>query len=255
VVDEQPLWDIAAQHEPDEGDDGISRGEVLEGVQIPFEVEQYGNGRLPDAMLQPIGIYRHRLHASAAAAFARLRAAAATAGIDLTVTDSYRTYDQQVELKQRKPDLSATPGRSVHGWGFAVDVSVGLPPQAFGQTVYQWLQDNAPGHGWFLGRPRDEPWHWVYRGPVEPASGAAPTGGPASADAAPPAGEPPPGDRPELFVGSSGDAVRWVQRRVGVADDGEFGPRTDAAVRQFQRANGLADDGRVGPRTWAALIG
>ena len=43
-------------------------------------------------------------------------------------------------------------------------------------------------------------------------------------------------------------------RGHGVAVDGIFGPRTDAAVRAFQQQKGLAVDGIVGPNTWSALI-
>jgi D-alanyl-D-alanine dipeptidase len=158
--DEPPLFDIDATPEPDT-DAGIEdKGQqVTEGVTIPFEILEFGNGRLPTEMLQSIGLSFHKLHATAAAAFAQLRALAASAGIDLTCTDSYRTLDQQIELKRLKPDWSATPGRSIHGWGFAVDVSVGMPQKAFGPTVLQWLNDNGPPLGWFLGRPKDEPWH------------------------------------------------------------------------------------------------
>ena len=48
-------------------------------------------------------------------------------------------------------------------------------------------------------------------------------------------------------------AVRLLQRRLGVAADGVFGPGTARAVRSFQRAHGLTADGVVGPATWAAL--
>lgn len=44
-----------------------------------------------------------------------------------------------------------------------------------------------------------------------------------------------------------------LQQRLGVAADGVFGSKTDAAVRSFQRGHGLAVDGIVGARTWAAL--
>ena len=65
--------------------------------------------------------------------------------------------------------------------------------------------------------------------------------------------------------GSTGDAVRGVQEEfqfrnlsgdpnLGLAVDGIFGPKTDAAVRGFQKALGIAVDGIVGPVTWRALV-
>lgn len=61
--------------------------------------------------------------------------------------------------------------------------------------------------------------------------------------------------RPTLRRGASGDAVKIVQAKVGVADDGSFGPATEAAVREFQRKHGLVPDGIVGPGTWQAIDG
>ena len=71
-------------------------------------------------------------------------------------------------------------------------------------------------------------------------------------------------------LGSQGDAVRGVQEEFqfrnlsgdpaeGLAVDGIFGPRTDAAVRGFQQAvhqdvPSMAVDGIVGPMTWQALV-
>lgn len=57
-----------------------------------------------------------------------------------------------------------------------------------------------------------------------------------------------------------GETVRVIQDRLnalgaGLAEDGRFGPATEAAVKKFQRARRLEVDGRVGPRTWAALFG
>jgi len=70
--------------------------------------------------------------------------------------------------------------------------------------------------------------------------------------------------------GNSGDAVRGVQEEFqfrnlsgdpskGLAVDGIFGPKTDAAVRGFQQAlhadiPTVTVDGIVGPMTWQALI-
>ena len=62
-----------------------------------------------------------------------------------------------------------------------------------------------------------------------------------------------PADRPDLALESTGDAVKWVQRRLGCRPDGDFGERTEAHVKAFQQASDLFVDGEVGPHTWAAL--
>lgn len=70
--------------------------------------------------------------------------------------------------------------------------------------------------------------------------------------------------------GSTGDAVRGVQEEFqfrnlsgdpskGLAIDGIFGPKTEAAVTGFQQAlhadiPSVAVDGIVGPVTWQALV-
>jgi peptidoglycan hydrolase-like protein with peptidoglycan-binding domain len=48
--------------------------------------------------------------------------------------------------------------------------------------------------------------------------------------------------------------VRALQRKVGVAADGIFGPATERAVKRWQRRHGLAADGIVGPQTWPKLV-
>jgi peptidoglycan hydrolase-like protein with peptidoglycan-binding domain len=56
-----------------------------------------------------------------------------------------------------------------------------------------------------------------------------------------------------LREGDRGRAVRRLQRRLGAAADGVFGPQTDRAVRRFQRRQGLTADGIVGPMTRGKL--
>lgn len=49
--------------------------------------------------------------------------------------------------------------------------------------------------------------------------------------------------------------IRKVQKKVGVPDDGKFGPRTDAAVSRWQERHGLKPDGLVGIKTWTKMFG
>ena len=52
---------------------------------------------------------------------------------------------------------------------------------------------------------------------------------------------------------TSGGSVVALQKALGVAADGVYGPQTAAAVRAFQRDHGLAVDGVAGPATMGAL--
>jgi hypothetical protein len=54
-------------------------------------------------------------------------------------------------------------------------------------------------------------------------------------------------------VQTRGGSVRLLQRRLGIAADGVYGPATARAVKRFQRRHGLPADGIVGPATWSAL--
>ena len=125
----------------------------------PAELAGYGNGRVPASALAPIGHGGHRLWAPAAEAFERMHAAAARDGVDIGVTDSYRSYDAQVDLAERKGlysqgGLAARPGTSDHGWGRALDLDLDARAQA-------WMRAHGADHGFVEDTPR-EPWHWAF---------------------------------------------------------------------------------------------
>jgi len=126
----------------------------------PAELVAFGNGRIPTERLESIGVGSHKLYSPAAQAYRQMTADAAAQGVKIGITDSYRTYDSQVELAGRKGlysqgGLAATPGTSNHGWGLAVDLDLDA-------TAQQWMRDNAASYGFVEDTPR-EPWHWAYR--------------------------------------------------------------------------------------------
>lgn len=127
------------------------------GTESPQQAG-YLNGRLPLDALTKIGIGGHRLWGAAATTWMQMMRDAA-GGVSLFITDSYRTYDQQVDLAKRKGLTSqggwaATPGTSNHGWGLAVDADT---------PTINWLKANGARYGW-ANTVAKEPWHWEYVG-------------------------------------------------------------------------------------------
>ncbi|MEM1332923.1 MAG: M15 family metallopeptidase [Actinomycetota bacterium] len=130
-------------------------------MPVPDALRAFGNGHVPASALTEIAQSGHRLYAPAAASWDNLVAAARADGIEMRITDSYRSYDQQVDLVRRKGlysegGLGARPGTSNHGWGLAVDADV------TDARTREWLKVNGPRFGWIETVPR-EPWHWEFR--------------------------------------------------------------------------------------------
>lgn len=129
--------------------------------------EKFKNGRLPEATLCSIKVGSHSLRPQAAVAFQALsKAFERDFKKPICVTDSYRTFDEQVTLKAIKPSLAATPGKSNHGWGLALDLCGNI--EEFSTKEHVWMQLHAPSFGWHDpewarkdGR-KPEPWHWEY---------------------------------------------------------------------------------------------
>lgn len=144
------------------GSVGDCRGQI--------DLSGYPNGNIPVDALCPIwGTKNQRLRADAAYAFNQMsQKYAEEFGRPICVTDSYRTYEEQVSLKKRKPHLAAAPGTSNHGWGRALDLCAGI--QYFTTAQHQWMQWNAGTFGWFHPSwaqrtgSKPEAWHWEYSG-------------------------------------------------------------------------------------------
>lgn len=58
---------------------------------------------------------------------------------------------------------------------------------------------------------------------------------------------------PTLKRGASGEAVKELQRLLGIKDDGIFGIATETSVKIYQKQHNLQIDGIVGRQTWDTL--
>jgi D-alanyl-D-alanine carboxypeptidase len=122
-----------------------------------------------------------RLRKEAAESLEQMATAAASEGVVLVASSSYRSYDYQVtvynrivrELGQEAADReSAPPGYSQHQTGLVVDF--GSIDDSFAQTKASgWLLANGSRFGWSLSFPdgyeritgyRWESWHYRYLG-------------------------------------------------------------------------------------------
>lgn len=133
---------------------------AMTAAGAPTDLAKYGNGKIPASALSDIG-GGHRLWQPAAEGFKKMMAAARAAGVEIGVTDSYRSYEQQVDVAERKGlysqgGLAAKPGTSDHGWGKSVDLDLNPEAQA-------WMRANGKKYGFVEDVPR-EPWHWTFGG-------------------------------------------------------------------------------------------
>jgi zinc D-Ala-D-Ala carboxypeptidase len=129
---------------------------------IPTTLAAFGNGRVPSSALREVGATGHRLWEPAAGKLTELIGDARRAGVHIGITDSYRSYEAQVDVARRKGlysqgGLAAVPGTSDHGWGMAVDLDLDARAQA-------WMREHGPAYGFHEDTPR-EPWHWGFKPP------------------------------------------------------------------------------------------
>jgi D-alanyl-D-alanine carboxypeptidase len=132
----------------------------LNSKGIPTDLAAYGNGKIPATALGKVGETGHKLWAPAAESLTKMIADAKKDGVTIGITDSYRSYDEQVDVARRKGlysqgGLAAKPGTSEHGWGMATDLDLNSKAQA-------WVRKHGEEYGFVENVPR-EPWHWAYK--------------------------------------------------------------------------------------------
>ena len=132
-------------------------------VNIQGDIKD-ANGTLDPNTLVRIGTQKNGspalLKKEAAESYLAMVASAKADGIGWVINDSYRTFKQQQDIRiEVGTSLSATPGKSNHGCGLAVDLGV----QIYNKPPYYWLAKNASKFGFKRiqsGQP--ESWHWEY---------------------------------------------------------------------------------------------
>ncbi|MDR7275004.1 M15 family metallopeptidase [Catenuloplanes atrovinosus] len=127
---------------------------------VPEDLAAYGNGKVPASALGQVGGTGHRLWGPAAEKLTQLIADAKAQGVTIGITDSYRPYEEQVDLARRKGlysqgGLAAKPGTSDHGWGMAADLDLNA-------KALTWMRQNAGRYGFEEDTPR-ESWHWGFK--------------------------------------------------------------------------------------------
>jgi LAS superfamily LD-carboxypeptidase LdcB len=100
------------------------------------------------------GSARYGLQQEFWTALGRANAAMKAAGLGtFGITDGWRSYDSQVSLKKRKPNLAASPGKSIHGLGYAVDISAT-------RRQKEWLNKHGREFGIYAPIFGKEDWHF-----------------------------------------------------------------------------------------------
>ena len=176
-----------------------------EAYSWDLSVRGLNNGRLPRSVMKSLG--GCELERDAAYTMSQMIEAAAADGVTLDAAWCYRSLQEQrstyasncplVEMTHTVMDPltgfpligddgapvvevlpperscsvpTATPSKSNHGWGRAVDFAVRGRSMGCGDAAFYWLQANAADFGWIhpdwaqCNRATREPWHWEYGG-------------------------------------------------------------------------------------------
>jgi len=138
------------------------KAQVADYVSSTGVTQLINNGQLPDALLSTtnplyatrqlkiLGAIKLDFDTMAQAYYDHFKE-------KFPLTDVYRPYSLQVDVKRRKPNLAATPGTSNHGWGAAIDWG----SHGFTTDAYKWFMENGSKYNWTApcwARERGGPW-------------------------------------------------------------------------------------------------
>jgi len=149
-------------------------------MKMPADLAKIKAGFLPDHLLKEIQPYG-RLHWRAAESWEAMRQKALDDGVGFfkptSNGDTYRSFESQERAFRQRYQLEpitnqstrtfegkkwflkkgfaplATPGRSNHNWGLAVDVHTASADRL------KWMQENIVAFGWSWEVMPQEPWH------------------------------------------------------------------------------------------------
>ncbi len=189
-----------------------------------------------------------------------------------TGTGSTKTFEGKTWYLKKGMAMLATPGKSQHNLGLAVDIA-----NASEKKRINWLIANVEKFGWSWEVVPSEPWHiryvcgdavpqavkdYVARNPkagspfgsVEEQKAAI-----VAKTAAPAANVEAAAKKRVVKQGSAGPVVKEVQTLLvkhGVVCkiDGDFGPKTAQLVKNFQTKNKIPATGEVDQATWSILL-
>jgi len=221
-------------------------------VVLPKDLKGIEPGKLPANLLKAVP-GGGKMHWIAACAWSAMVEKAKAEGVELKPTS------------KKGMAMLATPGKSQHNLGLAVDVHSASEPKRL-----NWLIANVKEFGFSWEVVPSEPWHLRYvcgdnapaavKAWMEANGVSAPAAAPAAPEAAPKAAKPAPKAAPAASAAPAGDAkVRSIQEALkargaypgaitGVMDD-----LTKGAIKAFKVANKLPADHVPGPQVLKLL--
>jgi hypothetical protein len=172
---------------------------IYNGSKTEFKRQTIKNGEVPSELLRRTENAKNNklLLIDAADDFDRLATAFKKHfNQELELRSGYRNLRDQITTKQTKinedkSSQAATPGKSKHGFGIAIDINTTYEEvTGFKSKIYKWMSENAHKYNWEhppwardghdyrsgdiktdgAGKPvkrskNDEAWHWEYIGP------------------------------------------------------------------------------------------